>query len=80
MPEVPMKDKPYYQRMLEERGELPGCQNKGFTTVKKILVGERPIFGTQVGKPKMTTKQYNSPLEIYGDEALEEIMDQGTLL
>jgi len=64
-PMVPMKDKPYYQRMLEERGELPGLQHKGFTTV---------------GKPKMTTKQYNSPLEIYGDEALEEIMDQGTLL
>ena len=35
---------------------------------------------TTVGKPKMTTKQYNSPLEIYGDEALEEIMEQGTLL
>ncbi len=34
----------------------------------------------QVGKPKMTTKQYNSPIEIYGDEALEEIMEQGTLL
>ncbi len=26
-------DKPYYQRVLEATGELPGQQNKGFTTV-----------------------------------------------
>ncbi len=64
--EIPTNaNKPYYQRVLEERGELPGQQNKGFTTV---------------GKPRMTTKQYNSPIEIYGEDALEEIMEQGTLL
>ena len=34
---------------------------------------------TTVGKPKMTSKQYNSPLEIYSEEALEEIMNEGTL-
>eukprot|EP00095_Tigriopus_kingsejongensis_P010683 maker-scaffold261_size233860-snap-gene-1.24 protein:Tk10683 transcript:maker-scaffold261_size233860-snap-gene-1.24-mRNA-1 annotation:"pdz and lim domain protein 3" len=62
--ELPSKPKPYYQRHLEETGELPGQQNKGFTTV---------------GKPKMTTKQYMSPLEMYGEEALEEILDQGTI-
>jgi len=64
VPMVSNRDKPYYQRKLEETGELPGQQNKGFTTV---------------GKPKMTTKQYNSPIEIYGEEALDEIMEQGTL-
>ena len=63
--QLPEKEKPYYQRHLEETGELPGQQGKGFTTV---------------GKPKMATKQYNSPIEIYGEEALEEIMEQGTLL
>lgn len=63
--EVPIpKNKPYYQKYLEETGELPGQHNKGFTTI---------------GKPKMTTKQYMSPLEIYGEEALEEIMEQGTI-
>ena len=34
---------------------------------------------TTVGKPKMASKQYNSPLEMYGEEALEEIMKEGTL-
>lgn len=34
---------------------------------------------TTVGKPKMTTKQYNSPLEMYSEEALDEIMREGTL-
>jgi len=63
-PEGPTKEKPYYQRHLEETGELPGQQGKGFTTV---------------GKPKMATKQYNSPIEMYGEEALDEIMEQGTL-
>lgn len=34
---------------------------------------------TTVGKPKMGSKQYNSPLEMYSEEALEEIMREGTL-
>ena len=34
---------------------------------------------TTVGKPRMGTKQYNSPLEMYSEEALEEIMKEGTL-
>lgn len=44
---------------------MPGQNCKGFTTV---------------GKPRMSTKQYNSPLEMYGDDALDEIMAQGTVL
>merc|ERR1719510_1717910 len=34
---------------------------------------------TTVGKPKMAQKQYNSPMEMYSEEALEEIMTEGTL-
>jgi hypothetical protein len=34
---------------------------------------------TTVGKPKMGSKQYNTPLEMYGEEALDEIMKEGTL-
>ena len=32
-----------------------------------------------MGKAKMASKQYNSPLEMYGEKALEEIMKEGTL-
>ena len=32
-----------------------------------------------VGKPKMAQKQYNSPLQMYSDEAIDEIMREGTL-
>lgn len=34
---------------------------------------------TTVGKPKMAQKQFNSPLEMYSEDALEEIMNEGTL-
>ena len=34
---------------------------------------------TTVGKPKMAQKQFNSPLEMYSEDALEEIMKEGTL-
>lgn len=41
-----------------------GNRSKGFTTC---------------GKPRMAQKQYNSPLEMYSEEAIEEIMKEGTL-
>ena len=34
---------------------------------------------TTVGKPGMACKQYNSPMEMYSEDALEEIMREGTL-
>ena len=34
---------------------------------------------TTVGKPKMAQKQYNSPMEMYSEDALEEIRTEGTL-
>ena len=34
---------------------------------------------TTVGKPKMAQKQFNSPMAMYSDEALDEIMAEGTL-
>jgi len=34
---------------------------------------------TTVGKPKIAQKQYNSPLQMYSEDALEEIMKDGTL-
>jgi hypothetical protein len=42
---------------------MPGQKAKGFTTV---------------GKPKMATKQYNSPMAMYSEEIIEEIMTQVT--
>ena len=47
--------------MLERTGEMPGQKAKGFTTV---------------GKPKMATKQYNSPMAMYSEDIIEEIMTQ----
>jgi len=40
---------------------MPGQKNKGFTTV---------------GKAKMATKQYNSPLAMYSEDIIDEIMTQ----
>merc|ERR1712141_695318 len=53
------KAKTYSQMILEKTGRLPGQKDQGFTTV---------------GKPKMASKQYNSPMKMYS----EEIMTQGT--
>jgi hypothetical protein len=47
--------------VLERTGEMPGQKAKGFTTV---------------GKPKMATKQYNSPMAMYSEDIIEEIMTQ----
>ena len=34
---------------------------------------------TTVGKPKMAQKQYNSPLDMYSEEVLDEIRRTGTI-
>ena len=50
-------------QILEKTGRLPGQKDQGFTTV---------------GKPKMASKQYNSPMKMYSEDIIEEIMTQGT--
>lgn len=55
--------KPYWMQALEE-GKGSKRLTSGFTTV---------------GKPKIAQKQYNSPLEMYSEEVLEEIMTSGTV-
>jgi len=57
------KAKTYSQMILEKTGRLPGQKDQGFTTV---------------GKPKMASKQYNSPMKMYSEDIIEEIMTQGT--
>ena len=52
-----------YFQILEKTGRLPGQKDHGFTTV---------------GKPKMASKQYNSPMKMYSEDIIEEIMTQGT--
>merc|ERR1719167_476123 len=59
------KPKSYSQEVLERTGRLPGQKEQGFTTV---------------GKAKMATKQYNSPLAMYSEDIIEEIMTQGTAM
>jgi len=63
--ETDNKPKTYSQLVLEKTGRLPGQKDHGFTTV---------------GKPKMASKQYNSPMKMYSDDIIEEIMTQGTAL
>ena len=50
-------------QVLEKTGRLPGQKDSGFTTV---------------GKAKMASKQYNSPMKMYSEDIIEEIMTQGT--
>merc|ERR1712080_359007 len=59
------KPKSYSQEVLERTGRLPGQKEQGFTPV---------------GKAKMASKQYNSPMAMYSEDVIEEIMTQGTAL
>ena len=57
------KPKSYSQEVLERTGRLPGQKEQGFTTI---------------GKAKMASKQYNSPMKMYSEDIIEEIMTQVT--
>lgn len=61
--ELETATKSYSQMVLEKTGRLPGQKDQGFTTV---------------GKAKMASKQYNSPMKMYSEDIIEEIMTQGT--
>jgi len=61
--EIETTTKSYSQMVLEKTGRLPGQKDQGFTTV---------------GKAKMASKQYNSPMKMYSEDIIEEIMSQGT--
>lgn len=61
--ELEVATKSYSQMVLEKTGRLPGQKDQGFTTV---------------GKAKMASKQYNSPMKMYSEDIIEEIMTQGT--
>ena len=50
-----------FLQVLERTGRLPGQKEQGFTTV---------------GKAKMASKQYNSPMAMYSEDIIEEIMTQ----
>ena len=62
-PELQIYKMAKYFQVLEKTGRLPGQKDQGFTTV---------------GKPKMASKQYNSPMKMYSEDIIEEIMTQGT--
>ena len=60
---MPINKRAKYFQVLEKTGRLPGQKDQVFTTV---------------GKPKMASKQYNSPMKMYSEDIIEEIMTQGT--
>ena len=64
---------------------LPGPEHLHKVSVPSIRVLERWIGvrlkievgkSSQVGKQKLASKQYNSPMAMYSEDVLEEIMQQ----
>jgi hypothetical protein len=54
------------------------CTKRVNNFFSKGVRGQATGF-TTVGKPKMAQKQYNSPMQMYSEEAIDEIMREGTL-
>jgi len=59
-----------------------GPPTKGIGYIEHAMVtgipGERDKDFTTVGKPKVTTNQYDNPIECYSEETLEEMTESGT--
>jgi len=64
------------------KGRGKGIPTKGMGYIEHAMVtgipGERDKDFTTVGKPKVTTNQYDNPIECYSEETLEEMTETGT--
>jgi len=64
------------------RNKGPGIPTKGPEYIeyamKTGIPGEKDKDFTTVGKPKVTTNQYDNPIECYSEETLEEMTETGT--
>jgi len=64
------------------KGRGKGIPTKGIGYIEHAMVtgipGERDKDFTTVGKPKVTTNQYDNPIECYSEETLEEMTETGT--
>lgn len=77
---VPNMDEAFPKKKKETEENL-GNKNKPYwMQALEQGKGARNAQGfTTVGKPKMAQKQYNSPMTMYSEDMIEEIMRQGTL-
>jgi len=80
---VPNIHEAFPQKKVDEESEHNNKSNKDRPYwIQNLEAGKgvkNSIGFTTVGKPKIAQKQYNSPLEMYSEDALEEIMKDGTL-
>lgn len=64
------------------KGRGSGIPTKGIGYIehamKTGIPGERDKDFTTVGKPKVTTNQYDNPIDCYSEETLEEMTETGT--
>jgi len=78
---VPNMDEAFPKKKEEKADEKDSLGKRPFW-VQALEQGKgvrgQNVF-TTVGKPKMAQKQFNSPMAMYSEEALEEIITEGTL-
>jgi len=65
-----------------QRGGRPAIPAKGIGYIEHAMQvgipGEKDRDFTTVGKPKVTTNQYDNPINCYSDETLEDMTNTGT--
>jgi len=76
---VPNMDEAFPKKKKEEERPISGDKPYWMQALEQGKGARNAQGFTTVGKPKMAQKQYNSPLGMYSEEALEEIMRTGTL-
>jgi len=66
----------------KQRRGVPSIPSKGIGYIEHAMEtgipGEKDKDFTTVGKPKVTTNQYDNPIHCYSNETLEEMTDGGT--
>lgn len=75
---VPSLDEAFPKKKVESEVD-PKSKPYWIQAIEQGQGSNRSKGFTTCGKPRMAQKQYNSPLEMYSEEAIEEIMKEGTL-
>jgi len=77
---VPNMDEAFPKKKKEDESSTPSGAKPYWVQALEQGKGARNQTGfTTVGKPKMAQKQYNSPMDMYSEEVLDEIRMHGTI-
>jgi len=76
---VPSLDEAFPKKKVDTASVDPKSKPYWIQAIEQGQGSNRSKGFTTCGKPRMAQKQYNSPLEMYSEEAIEEIMKEGTL-